>query len=48
MGNVPIMVLPRNTVFNSCKAAITDYLMFHYHPKKNAQSAYGDSADFVI
>lgn len=23
MGNVPIMALPRNTVFNSCKAALT-------------------------
>ena len=22
MGNVPIMALPRNTVFNSCKAGL--------------------------
>ncbi len=22
MGNVPIMALPRNTVFNSCKAVV--------------------------
>ena len=44
MGNVPIMALPRNTVFNSCKAEIIIFLVLHYQPKKNTSlSAYGDS-----
>ena len=44
MGNVPIMALPRNTVFNSCKAEIIIFLVLLYKPKKNTSlSVYGDS-----
>ncbi len=44
MGNVPIMALPRNTVFNSCKAEITIFHALPYQPKKKTSlSAYGDS-----
>ena len=44
MGNVPIMALPRNTVFNSCKAEIIIFLVLLYQPKKNTSlSVYGDS-----
>ncbi len=44
MGNVPIMALPRNTVFNSCKAEIIIFLVLSYQPKKkNSLSVCGDS-----
>lgn len=37
MGNVPIVALPRNTVFNSCKAGITLSPALHYPPKWNSR-----------
>jgi len=37
MGNVLIMALPRNTVFNSCKAGITLSPALPYPPKRNSR-----------